>query len=128
MHAWLRQRSCFNPHSHVGSDEVSWKWWYIPACFNPHSHVGSDNNPYVSSEPLEGFNPHSHVGSDATTPQPSYTVTVSIHTPTWGVTAVGRKCARKTHVSIHTPTWGVTLKAFIVALTKKFQSTLPRGA
>ena len=34
--------------------------------------------------------------------------TVSIHTPTWGVTLPAIICLINTHVSIHTPTWGVT--------------------
>ena len=33
---------------------------------------------------------------------------VSIHTPTWGVTHNGNYTIGKNQVSIHTPTWGVT--------------------
>ena len=35
---------------------------------------------------------------------------VSIHTPTWGVTAVAWRSEELQQVSIHTPTWGVTSK------------------
>ena len=51
---------------------------------------------------------------------------VSIHTPTKGVTVGtgGRQLSGK--VSIHTPTKGVTTIAVLPAVNKLFQSTHPR--
>ena len=54
------------------------------------------------------FNPHTYMRCDVTKQLLNMAETVSIHTPTWGVTLV---CAWKKkiyYVSIHTPTWGVT--------------------
>ena len=49
---------------------------------------------------------------------------VSIHTPTWGVTAVQDSKQQESGVSIHTPTWGVTVMPFAPQSDRlRFQST-----
>ena len=56
-----------------------------------------------------GFNPHTHEGCDTSPSIPSsYDGTVSIHTPTKGVTHTGFLYDNELCVSIHTPTKGVT--------------------
>ena len=98
--------------------------------FNPHTHEGCDSNSLLSLCEGQSFNPHTHEGCDS----PNHAIldwpTVSIHTPTKGVTYyyciwyAKPKCFNPhTHegcdkrlkidntpndVSIHTPTKGVT--------------------
>ena len=48
------------------------------------------------------------MGSDGACSCHMHSTRVSIHTPTWGVTAAERSDWEKKVVSIHTPTWGVT--------------------
>ena len=74
--------------------------------FNPHSHAGSDKFQSIHVTIARDFNPHSHAGSD-TDPRYLYTIltTISIHTPTQGVT---------------------TSHIYIIITFLKFQSTLPR--
>ena len=53
---------------------------------------------------------------------------VSIHAPAWGATATPRQAVERTGVSIHAPAWGATVPFdTFFALTRKFQSTHPRG-
>ena len=61
--------------------------------FNPHSHEGSDRSNLTEVDPGVNFNPHSHEGSDAKKPFLTASQTISIHTPTKGVTlgSGGRK-------------------------------------
>ena len=54
------------------------------------------------------FNPHLHVGGDFSEADKNVTVTVSIHTSTWEVTAKGCRQPPRRRVSIHTSTWEVT--------------------
>ena len=119
------------------------------SCFNPHSHAGSDS-PLVAIDIVgQGFNPHSHAGSDGGRVPCCGDLGVSIHTPTRGVTlrvlpSQQRRCSFNPHshagsdaeaealkaqikVSIHTPTRGVTEGTGDYILDKQFQSTLPRG-
>ena len=56
------------------------------------------------------FNPHSHAGSDPKPKEGEISNTVSIHTPTRGVTMQMNKVLFPQIVSIHTPTRGVTLQ------------------
>ena len=99
----------FNPHSHAGSDELGKYDDTFGTDFNPHSHAGSDFASLNCSCHLSYFNPHSHAGSDvrkkkwrrwyrwfqSTLPRrewlykilrPLILTTISIHTPTQGVT------------------------------------------
>ena len=100
---------CFNPHTHAGCDlQLSGSLCPIPAFqsthprrvwligklvlvllvigFNPHTHAGCDcfSNYFVSL--WYSFNPHTHAGCDACAKLAKAVSTVSIHTPTQGVT------------------------------------------
>ena len=59
------------------------------------------------------FNPHSHKGSDRIMLRSKFIKTISIHTPTRGVTTKTLKCSQPDLISIHTPTRGVTV-AFVI--------------
>ena len=54
------------------------------------------------------FNPHARVGRDAKRNSLAIRLTVSIHTPVWGVTVFFICELYYFLVSIHTPVWGVT--------------------
>ena len=73
------------------------------------------------------FNPHSHAGSDFWTWSIKARNTISIHTPTQGVThaQISQELGH-TPISIHTPTQGVTLFFQTDNKASRFQSTLPR--
>ncbi len=99
----------FNPHSHAGSDVVCVTTLYFYIYFNPHSHAGSDflNVALFFLPPY--FNPHSHAGSDFNEfEQQQLDISISIHTPTQGVTEKQLADQQKIIISIHTPTQGVT--------------------
>ena len=98
--------------------------------FNPHTHEGCDcnidyllpsDNMFQSTHPrrvwrlrvylpsaTSRFNPHTHEGCDTPWVESESFWTVSIHTPTKGVTNSQRNCVCIPIVSIHTPTKGVT--------------------
>ena len=118
----------FNPHSHAGSDVAQKAVVALIQNFNPHSHAGSDRRHSGSFTPsylfqstlprrewllktekrvsFPYFNPHSHAGSDFLRRYVmSGTYTISIHTPTQGVT------------------WIMGILSWLEPL---FQSTLPR--
>ena len=54
------------------------------------------------------FNPHTHAGCDNRIINYNNKLSVSIHTPTQGVTEIKRSRSSFYYVSIHTPTQGVT--------------------
>ena len=56
------------------------------------------------------FNPHSHTGSDPNSKAIVVDSSISIHTPTQGVTTFRKQIHVKISISIHTPTQGVTEK------------------
>ena len=68
-----------------------WRIWWAPSSDSP------------------GFNPHTHEGCDNSQRYCVCIPTVSIHTPTKGVTSYSLVIGRQKWVSIHTPTKGVTL-------------------
>ena len=72
------------------------------------------------------FNPHTHAGCDGASQTDSKCKTVSIHTPTQGVTRTSCAWNTAVHVSIHTPTQGVTISQIFSNLHSRFQSTHPR--
>ena len=83
--------------------------------FNPHSHKGSDLC-YLSDKGVDyDFNPHSHKGSDMIDLNVPHLPSISIHTPTRGVTNVVFSDYLSADISIHTPTRGVTAKMHIKA-------------
>ena len=72
------------------------------------------------------FNQHTHEGCDWRWCGRWRHQTVSIHTPTKGVTHRYADLQRLILVSIHTPTKGVTISSLPSLNTYKFQSTHPR--
>ena len=116
-------------------------------CFNPHTHAGCDHCLRANELIRWCFNPHTHAGCDTVQRRLLCKDSVSIHTPTQGVTRrrkrnVGRYCFNPhTHagcdyrslkiwgrkkVSIHTPTQGVTVAPNYAGVLMEFQSTHPR--
>ena len=55
------------------------------------------------------FNPRTHVGCDNTEKTKLEQVTISIHAPTWGATALYDIINAFVTISIHAPTWGATI-------------------
>ena len=120
----------FNPHTHEGCDRICANPTEQYICFNPHTHEGCDTqfldptpkvllfqstHPrrvwHISQSyrlPCKRFNPHTHEGCDVFCQQHCSYLTVSIHTPTKGVTVTGGFIPFTISVSIHTPTKGVT--------------------
>ena len=116
----------FNPHTHAGCD----------ACIPSWSNAGCG---FQSTHPRrvwhactiilicnKCFNPHTHAGCDALIPNWAAIWSVSIHTPTQGVTVELEGLINEELVSIHTPTQGVTGVAQGVGPFHVFQSTHPR--
>ncbi len=122
-------RHCFNPHTHAGCDNVhnvsgasfpvsihtptqGVTFLYIcnvfRICFNPHTHAGCDNPLPRLTRVHNRFNPHTHAGCDYCKDNKCKIISVSIHTPTQGVTSLQCFWFFHWHVSIHTPTQGVT--------------------
>ena len=75
---------------------------------------------------ISRFNPHTHAGCDSHWGIPYLPFSVSIHTPTQGVTYAPRVFGRWLSVSIHTPTQGVTWAIGFDPIQSQFQSTHPR--
>ena len=119
----------FNPRSRVGSDtQCFWQRAFsirfqstlprgerpqqlfydaIDAIgFNPRSRVGSDYDITGFDNYISRFNPRSRVGSDELR---------------------GEFLRAHRGVSIHAPAWGATVQRVAAKITRRFQSTLPRG-
>ena len=79
---------------------------YWTCNFNPRSHEGSDGSSLSLTCSTANFNPRSHEGSDCV---------VFVTATTYG------------RISIHAPTRGATFVKATAPLSKRFQSTLPRG-
>ena len=77
---------CFNPHTHAGCDRRSLNSSIASFCFNPHTHAGCDLFSFAYHPNPLGFNPHTHAGCDFASLIASTPLSVSIHTPTQGVT------------------------------------------
>ena len=76
--------------------------------FNPHTHEGCDNQDDITLYLAQSFNPHTHEGCDDMSRLRVEYKSVSIHTPTKGVTNDLITFCTVIGVSIHTPTKGVT--------------------
>ena len=76
----------FNPHTHEGCDRKSKNQKRYHLSFNPHTHEGCDWTSETFLLRLISFNPHTHEGCDDELTQRCYKESVSIHTPTKGVT------------------------------------------
>ena len=77
----------FNPHTHEGCDMVSTIGISPRLSFNPHTHEGCDGVSKGIHIHRECFNPHTHEGCDLGSSDYHTQITVSIHTPTKGVTS-----------------------------------------
>ena len=99
----------FNPHTYMRCDRNRTLLPLAPACFNPHTYMRCDKDRIYRRTSTRVFqSTHLHEVWQGQDLQEDINKGVSIHTPTWGVTAGAQRCSLTTHVSIHTPTWGVT--------------------
>ena len=78
---------CFNPRTHMGCDETSWKTAIPFQSFNPRTHMGCDVHTYLLQARKSCFNPRTHMGCDANAKIKGNFYVVSIHAPTWGATS-----------------------------------------
>ena len=93
--------------------------------FNPHTHEGCDFSPGCTIAQGEGFNPHTHEGCDQSCEITTPVVSVSIHTPTKGVTDWYSNPHSQRLVSIHTPTKGVTFRPVAPSLRARVSIHTP---
>ena len=142
LHCW----SCsFNPHTYMRCDTFRSYWASSVFMFqSTHLHEVWHGQQAADAE-YKRFNPHTYMRCDQSTICTNQHWTVSIHTPTWGVTLFTSYLllstmfqsthlhevwqtstsnrARSRQVSIHTPTWGVTRRIPPVLSIGQFQST-----
>ena len=91
--------------------------------FNPHTYMRCDRPFRCRNTSTLRFNPHTYMRCDDGYKYYGRYVNVSIHTPTWGVTAYQMCDDEILKVSIHTPTWGVTTWTSDIVSAALFQST-----
>ena len=135
----------FNPHTYMRCDSPALTLHCWSCSFNPHTYMRCDTIDDIHKPALDGFNPHTYMRCDNSIDWKGGYYVVSIHTPTWGVTLLGRielvrflcfnphtymRCdtgnkrqTLNTSVSIHTPTWGVTNRRSAQTSIGRFQST-----
>ena len=103
-----RSKCCFNPHTHEGCDLPSLAVARRMSSFNPHTHEGCDSFQGYDPYPCGSFNPHTHEGCDLCLP-PAHAAPSGFNPHTHeGCDAAFTKSGVKDSVSIHTPTKGVT--------------------
>ena len=78
----------FNPHSRKGSDPVPLLTKAVMSLFQSTLPQGEWRAYDQCLHPSRNFNPHSRKGSDNIRRTPSFYITISIHTPARGVTAI----------------------------------------
>ena len=101
-------RICFNPHTHAGCDSGRRAMRDAGSGFNPHTHAGCDSAPLQFSIATSRFNPHTHAGCDLLLPVLGLTnLCFNPHTHA-GCDLPLMYCKVLHSVSIHTPTQGVT--------------------
>ena len=84
-------RICFNPHTHAGCDNPLPRLTRVHNRFNPHTHAGCDIINDKLADTINSFNPHTHAGCDYLLTRHYFEYeSVSIHTPTQGVTSGSR--------------------------------------
>ena len=148
MTAWVAPlvSNSFNPHTYMRCDFLRFSWatdfkfqsthlhevW--PKALNSkrleiefqstHLHEVWLTFSVPTVTPTVGFNPHTYMRCDAILREPEInSESVSIHTPTWGVTVLCPRWSLSVSVSIHTPTWGVTKSVGHIIYLLLFQST-----
>ena len=116
----------FNPHTHAGCD-LTFTSTTISFCgFNPHTHAGCDFFTLCNLYNRSSFNPHTHAGCDPGSPSHSiFTPCFNPHTHA-GCDSQYSPYRSIISVSIHTPTQGVTILRRMIFITIMFQSTHPR--
>ena len=95
--------------------------------FNPRSREGSDSTWILSWSCVLDFNPRSREGSDQPLGQLFKCLGISIRAPARGATQATVYSSIFNPISIRAPARGATQHFHLVALSKKFQSALPRG-
>ena len=98
-------------------------------CFNPRSHMGSDQCGCAVDCRILQVSIHAPTwGATRIWQWQTMTDQVSIHAPTWGATSQAATTPQTIQVSIHAPTWGATPVIFHGYFNPSvFQSTLPHG-
>ena len=76
--------------------------------FYSHALVGRDRHMKNIEQILKDFYSHALVGRDGAKDKVCYELSISTHTPSWGVTQRMEKYKPRDHISTHTPSWGVT--------------------
>ena len=76
--------------------------------FNPRTHVGCDNGLHRWRFSQSYFNPRTHVGCDHAPLKKDGGISISIHAPMWGATALILHILLAKQISIHAPMWGAT--------------------
>ena len=105
---------CFNPRSHMGSDWLRGYWYTFHQCFNPRSHMGSDINSSALGFTIDCFNPRSHMGSDSPCALlPCSGECFNPRSHMGSDITFGDSCRFFARVSIHAPTWGATPNKFV---------------
>ena len=96
-------------------------------CFNPHTHEGCDLDFVRFLSVITGFNPHTHEGCDSREGDViAHEIKFQSTHPRRVWLRSGQPAGGRCSVSIHTPTKGVTSFKKFANKTKKFQSTHPR--
>ena len=113
----------FNPHTYMRCDCMWSTWNTVLACFNPHTYMRCDLSMNVLSTLYRGFNPHTYMRCDLVWLLENFGgVFQSTHLhEVWQVE--WRNQTRTDSVSIHTPTWGVTSPCRTISASWLFQST-----
>ena len=106
-----------------GVTHSDWRQPCTIYCFNPHTYMRCDLTPAITPPSTTSFNPHTYMRCDRLDFLNGDLGEVSIHTPTWGVTADVDRFARivmfqSTHLH---EVW--LNRNMIVPGNKKFQST-----
>ena len=99
---------CFIPHTHEGCDASYWSLWFLYRPFQSTHPRRVWHSLLILRLKMISFNPHTHEGCDSAPHCIAFVFTVSIHTPTKGVTRLRKYIDKYFHFSIHTPTKGVT--------------------
>ena len=97
----LSDCECFNPHTYMRCDRMPSFRWHLHICFNPHTYMRCDPRFFISLLMSRSFNPHTYMRCDR----------------------AGNSLTTWLTVSIHTPTWGVTISSWTISVGKEFQST-----
>ena len=99
----------FNSHARVGRDAYQDETLLTYIDFNSHARVGRDFCDFLYLQFVFHFNSHARVGRDEKNRFLKCAISISTHTPAWGVTEQKVNKHNNLIISTHTPAWGVTL-------------------